>query len=292
MRPISTVTTKKPALPSSHSREDGFADDAIVAHSGAMRRVLARVDSLAAHPVSVCIVGETGTGKELISRTIHRRSRRRDRPFFTVDVTTIPAELFETALFGHVRGAFTGAVDERGGLLAQAHTGTLFIDELGELPLHLQAKLLRVIQSKEFTPVGGSKPVRSDFRLITATNKDLAAMVRRGEFRVDLFYRIAVATLELPPLRDRPEDLPILIATFVRRFARLYGKAVTGLSPRAMRLLTDYSWPGNVRQLQNWIEHAIVLADEPVIDVDALPAAESRPTTGVTNLKVRGWASA
>jgi transcriptional regulator with PAS, ATPase and Fis domain len=267
---------------------DRFADpgnDMIVARSKSMLRALAQLDRLATRPIDVCIVGETGTGKELAARAIHRRSARRHRPFVTIDVTTIPEGLFESALFGHVRGAFTGAVGENQGLVAQADGGTLFLDEIGDLPLHLQAKLLRVIQAREFVRVGGTRPIRSDFRLVTATRRDLSAAVEHGQFREDLYYRVAVATIALPPLRERRDDIPLLIDHFLARLAAAHGKPPLSVSPRALRLLCEHRWPGNVRQLAHCLEQAVVLADGPTIDVDLLaigPARSAPPSTTPT----------
>src|SRR5262249_47327932 len=179
----------------------------------------------------------------------------------TVDCTTIPEGLMESQLFGHVRGAFTGAVEHRQGVFSLAHTGTLFIDELCELGLPLQAKFLRVIQNREFTRVGGTKPVRTDVRLITATNKDPKRQVERGEFREDLYYRVAVVVIHVPPLRERREDLPLLVEHFLRKFSLVYGKSIVGVEPKAMSRLLGMSWPGNVRQLENVLEQAFILAE-------------------------------
>jgi len=211
--------------------------------------------------VNVCIHGESGTGKELIARAIHYASPRRDRPLITLDSTTIPEGLMESHLFGHVRGAFTGATEHREGVFALAHTGTLFIDELGELSPSLQAKLLRVIQTHEFSKVGGSKPIRTDIRLITATNKDLKAAVEQGMFREDLYYRVAVFMIKVPALRERTEDIPRLVDHFLQRFAGLYGKHVTRVAPATLKRMMALPWPGNVRQLENFLEQAVVLAE-------------------------------
>jgi len=211
--------------------------------------------------VNVCIHGESGTGKELIARAIHYASPRRDRPLITLDCTTIPEGLMESHLFGHVRGAFTGATEHREGVFSLAHTGTLFIDELGELSPSLQAKLLRVIQTREFSKVGGSKPIRTDIRLITATNKDLKAAVAQGTFREDLYYRVAVFMIKVPALRERTEDIPRLVDHFLQRFAGLYGKPVTQVAPVTLKRMMALPWPGNVRQLENFLEQAVVLAE-------------------------------
>ena len=226
-----------------------------------MRNIFARIDKVAGGDVNVCIHGESGTGKELIARAIHYASPRRDRPLITLDCTTIPEGLMESHLFGHVKGAFTGATEHREGVFALAHTGTLFIDELGELSPALQAKLLRVIQSREFSKVGGTKSIRTDIRLITATNKDLRAAVAQGTFREDLYYRVAVFMIKVPSLRERIEDIPRLVDHFLQRFAALYGKRVTRVAPVTLKRMMALPWPGNVRQLENFLEQAVVLAE-------------------------------
>ncbi|MGH7346413.1 MAG: sigma-54 interaction domain-containing protein [Candidatus Rokuibacteriota bacterium] len=233
----------------------------IIGESPQMADIFARIAKVAVGDVNVCIHGESGTGKELIARAIHYASPRRDRPLITLDCTTIPEGLMESHLFGHVKGAFTGATEHREGVFALAHTGTLFIDELGELSPALQAKLLRVIQSREFSKVGGAKPLRTDIRLITATNKDLRAAVAQGTFREDLYYRVAVFMIKVPALRERIEDLPRLVEHFLQRFASLYGKRVTRVAPVTLKRMMTLPWPGNVRQLENFLEQAVVLAE-------------------------------
>ena len=233
----------------------------IIGESSQMADIFARIAKVAVGDVNVCIHGESGTGKELIARAIHYASPRRDRPLITLDCTTIPEGLMESHLFGHVRGAFTGATEHREGVFALAHTGTLFIDELGELSPSLQAKLLRVIQTHEFSKVGGSKPIRTDIRLITATNKDLKAAVAQGTFREDLYYRVAVFMIKVPALRERTEDIPRLVDHFLQRFAGLYGKPVTQVAPATLKRMMALPWPGNVRQLENFLEQAVVLAE-------------------------------
>jgi DNA-binding NtrC family response regulator len=233
----------------------------IIGESPQMAEIFARIAKVAVGDVNVCIQGESGTGKELIARAIHYASPRRDRPLITLDCTTIPEGLMESHLFGHVKGAFTGATEHREGVFALAHTGTLFIDELGELSPALQAKLLRVIQSREFSKVGGTKPIRTDIRLITATNKDLRAAVAQGTFREDLYYRVAVFMIKVPSLRERVEDIPRLVDHFLQRFAALYGKRVTRVAPATLKRMMALPWPGNVRQLENFLEQAVVLAE-------------------------------
>ena len=233
----------------------------IIGESPHMADIFARIAKVAVGDVNVCIHGESGTGKELIARAIHYASLRRDRPLITLDCTTIPEGLMESHLFGHVKGAFTGATEHREGVFALAHTGTLFIDELGELSPSLQAKLLRVIQTREFSKVGGTKPLRTDIRLITATNKDLRAAVAQGTFREDLYYRVAVFMIKVPSLRDRTEDIPRLVDHFLQRFAGLYGKRVTRVAPATLKRMMALPWPGNVRELENFLEQAVVLAE-------------------------------
>ena len=214
--------------------------------SAQLGEVLAKIEKVAPGDANVCISGESGTGKELIARAIHAQSARWDRPLVTLDCTAIPEGLMESQLFGHVRGSFTGAVEHRTGFFALAHTGTLFIDEISELSMPLQAKLLRVIQTREFVKVGGSKPTRTDIRLITASNKDLRRAVREGSFREDLYYRIAVVMIEVPPLRVRRGDIGLLVDHFLRKFSAAHHKRVPRLTPRALELLLGAEWPGNV----------------------------------------------
>jgi DNA-binding NtrC family response regulator len=252
-------------------------DSGIIGNSQQLREVLTKIDKVAGGDANVCIMGESGTGKELIARAIHRNSPRRDRPLVTLDCTAIPEGLMESQLFGHRRGSFTGAVEHRNGVFALADTGTLFIDEISELPLPLQAKLLRVIQAHEFVEVGGSQPIQTDIRLITASNKDLREAVADGTFRADLYYRVAVVMIQLPPLRERREDIPQLVRHFLERFSSVHRRPVPAITPRALEMLTSYAWPGNVRQLENCIEQAVVLANEEIIDVDVLSLDHREP---------------
>jgi DNA-binding NtrC family response regulator len=259
----------------------GAGSHGLVGQSPQLGEVLGKIEKVAAGDANVCISGESGTGKELIARAIHEQSARGDRPLVTLDCTAIPEGLMESHLFGHVRGSFTGAVEHRTGFFALAHTGTLFIDEISELSMPLQAKLLRVIQTREFVKVGGSKPTRTDIRLITASNKDLRRAVREGQFREDLYYRIAVVMIEVPPLRARRGDIGLLVEHFVRKFAAAHHKRVPRLTGRAQELLLGAEWPGNVRQLENCIEQAVVLSEHDTIDVDVLPLAEAGGKRGV-----------
>jgi transcriptional regulator with GAF, ATPase, and Fis domain len=240
-------------------------DHEIIGESRQMADIFARIGKAAAGDVNVCIHGESGTGKELIARAIHYASPRSDRPLITLDCTTIPEGLMESHLFGHVKGAFTGAMEHRDGVFTLADTGSLFMDELGELSLPLQAKLLRVIQAREFSKVGGDKVIRTDIRLITATNKDLKVAVEQGTFREDLYYRVAVFMIKVPPLRERPADIPRLTDYFLRRFADHYGKPIAKIAPATLERMIAFPWPGNIRQLENSIEQAVVLAEEGVL---------------------------
>jgi DNA-binding NtrC family response regulator len=261
-RAIQKPTAIAPATSASRTTP---AFHGIVGRSAKLLEIFARVEKVAAGDANVCIVGESGTGKELIARAIHYASPRRDRPLITLDCTTIPENLVESHVLGHVKGAFTGAVEQREGVFSLAHTGTLFIDELCELGLPMQGKLLRVIQNREFVRVGGTKPIRTDVRLITASNKDPKREVERGTFREDLYYRVAVFMITVPPLRERREDIPLLIDHFLSKFSRAYGKAIGAVEPVALRRLVGLPWPGNVRQLENFIEQAIVLAEGDVL---------------------------
>ena len=260
----------------------------IIGQSSQIRDVFAKIEKVAAGSANVCIVGESGTGKELIARAIHYNSDRRDRPLITLDCTAIPEGLMESHLFGHVRGSFTGAVENRDGVFSLAHTGTLFIDEISELSLPLQAKLLRVIQTREFVKVGGSKPIRTDIRLITASNKDLRRAVADGNFREDLYYRIAVVMIQTPPLRDRKGDVPVLVDHFLRKFSTAHRKRIRSVTPQAMELLTSYQWPGNIRQLENCIEQAVVLCESDVVDVGALWLGDTTtPRQADSSIRIR-----
>ncbi|HSZ83496.1 MAG TPA: sigma 54-interacting transcriptional regulator, partial [Polyangia bacterium] len=236
-----------------------------------LAEVLERVSRVASSTTSVLITGETGTGKELVARAIHERSPRRERLLVKVNCAAISSGLVESELFGHEKGAFTGALARRKGRFELAHGGTLLLDEVGELPLDLQAKLLRVLQERELERVGGSETVRVDVRVIAATNRNLVDMVARGTFREDLYYRLNVFPVALPPLRARPRDIAILVHAFVRQFARQAGRRIDGVTPEAMRRLESYRWPGNVRELQNVVERAVILARGRTLGLEALP---------------------
>jgi transcriptional regulator with PAS, ATPase and Fis domain len=221
----------------------------------------------------VLITGESGTGKELIAHALHRGSSRRDRPLIKVNCAAIPKDLVESELFGYERGAFTGAVGSKPGRFELADGGTLFLDEIGEIPVEIQVKLLRALQESEFERVGGIKTLRVDVRLIAATNRDLKALIAEGRFREDLYYRLAVVPIALPPLRDRREDIPLLVAHFIDKYDRRLGKKVTGIEDEALQLLLGYAWPGNIRELENLMERSVLFADGPLILASSLPDA-------------------
>jgi two-component system response regulator AtoC len=254
-------------------------DDGIVGHSEAVRGVLLVARKVARYPSTALITGESGTGKELIARLIHRSSPRAEQPFVAVNCGAIPEALLESELFGHVKGAFTGASTERRGLFEEADGGTLFLDEIGELPPSLQVKLLRVLQEGEIRRVGDNTSRRVDVRVVTATARDLDAEVASGGFRPDLFYRINVVRLHLPPLRERREDVAALVKHFIGVHNERLGLGVTGATPAAMRVLMEYQWPGNIRELENVIERALVLTDRAQIDAEHLPP-QLRATRG------------
>jgi PAS domain S-box-containing protein len=249
----------------------GAAESEVVGLDPGLRRVMETVQRVATTNTNVLITGETGTGKELVARAIHDASSRRERLLVKVNCAAISAGLVESELFGHEKGAFTGAVQRRKGRFELAHGGTLFLDEVGELPPETQVKLLRVLQEREFERVGGSETVRIDVRLIAATNRNLREMVARGRFREDLYYRLAVFPVALPPLRERVADIPLLVRSFLLRFARQAGRPIHDVTPEAMDELVSYRWPGNVRELQNVIERSVILARGPLVDLDALP---------------------
>jgi len=247
----------------------GFAG--IVSRSAAMEKVFATIDKVADYRSTVLLSGESGTGKEMVARALHTRSSRADKPFVAVNCGAIPEALLESELFGHVRGAFTDANRDRIGLFEEANGGTLFLDEIGDMPTALQVKLLRVLQENEIRRVGEGKTRPVDVRVIAASVHDLSERVREGFFREDLYYRLNVLPIHLPPLRERREDIPLLVEHFTERYIEITGAPIEGVSPQAMRVLTDYGWPGNVRELENIIERAVVLSDTAVIGVEALP---------------------
>jgi formate hydrogenlyase transcriptional activator len=238
----------------------GDAFEGIIGRSTPMSAVCQQIKTVAPTGATVLILGETGTGKELIARAIHNLSSRRDHPFIKVNCAAIPAGLIESELFGHERGAFTGAVGRRTGRFELAHGGTLFLDEIGDIPFELQPKLLRVLQEQEFERVGGTQTTRVNVRIVAATSRDLPRMVSAREFRADLYYRLNVFPLNVPALRERPEDIPLLVSHFVDHYSKRMGKTVTKVPIETMNVLSHYQWPGNVRELQNAVERAVILS--------------------------------
>jgi formate hydrogenlyase transcriptional activator len=239
----------------------------IIGKSATLRRVLQQVETVAPTDATVLISGETGTGKELLARAIHQLSSRRPQAFVKLNCAAIPTGLLESELFGHEKGAFTGAITQRIGRFELAHRGTVFLDEIGEMPLELQPKLLRVLQDREFERLGSTRTLRTDARLIAATNRDLAALVEAQQFRADLFYRVNVFPVHVPPLRERPEDIPLLVRHFAQQFARRLGKTIETIPSDTMQGLMRYPWPGNIRELQNIIERAVIVSPGPVLQV-------------------------
>lgn len=270
--------------------DSAASTDELIGDSQPMRTLKTKIFRVAPTARIVLIRGESGSGKELVARALHRAGPRSDRPLLSVNCAAIPADLVESQLFGHVQGAFTSADRDYPGWFQQADTGTLFLDEIGELPLSGQAKLLRVLDGHAFHPVGGQLPVQVDVRVICATNRSLQEMVRSGEFRSDLYYRISAIELELPPLRDRGADLELLIDYFLDHFRRLHGRPQLMLSKPARRLLIDYPWPGNVRQLRNVIDTAVIMAEREMIEPTelALPTAE-RVLGSTASLRIDEW---
>jgi two-component system response regulator AtoC len=255
-------------------RLKGFGE--LVGRSDTMQPVYRLVDAVAQNKSTVLLTGESGTGKELIARTIHQRSALRDAPFVAVNCAGLSETLLDSQLFGHRRGAFTGAISDHDGVFRAATGGTLLLDEVAEIPITLQAKFLRAIQEREVTPLGSSRPVPVDVRLIAATNRDLDTEVRDGRFRQDLFYRLNVVHIALPPLRERREDIPLLVEHFLARYAEQYGMEPRILSPEAAAALQEHDWPGNIRELQNAIERAFALSPSGVIGLADLPPAITR----------------
>ncbi len=243
----------------------------IIGNSEKMKNIYALIESIKNYDTSILILGETGTGKELVARAIHDSSRRKNKPFVPVNCSALPHNLIESELFGHVKGAFTGAIANRPGRFQLAHEGTLFLDEIGTLSIDLQAKLLRSIQEKVVEPLGSDKSVPADVRILAATNRDLSQLVDIDEFREDLYYRLKVMQINLPPLRERNDDIPLLVDHFINRLNRYYNKNVIGVSPSTTQLLKNYLWPGNIRELENSIEHAFILTTGAVIESQTLP---------------------
>jgi two-component system response regulator GlrR len=257
----------------------------IIAKSEKMRQVIDLVTRAAGTDSTVYIQGESGTGKEIIAKAIHLASERKDQAFVALNCAAIPETLLESELFGYEKGAFTGAIRNFKGLLAQANKGTIFFDEVGDMPLSIQAKLLRVLQERQFYPLGAKRSIEVDVRVVVATNKNLEAEIAKGTFREDLFYRIYVIPILLPPLRDRKEDIPALVDHFLKKMARQTRKGVHGLTPMAMQKLMIYDWPGNVRELENTIEYAVAMAPHELITEDLILRDRDIPAEPLVPLK-------
>ncbi|MFL6200269.1 MAG: sigma-54-dependent transcriptional regulator [Thermoanaerobaculia bacterium] len=269
------LTTENKSLREQLRQRFGF--DNIIGKGKPMQQVYELIQLAAPSKSNILVLGESGTGKELVAKAIHHHSRRSHGPFVTVNSGSMPADLLESNLFGHLRGAFTGAVANKKGLFEMATGGSIFFDEIGNIPIDTQSKLLRVIQEKEFMRLGGVETIKVDVRIIAATNADLDAAVQQGMFREDLFYRLNVITVTLPPLRKRTEDIPMLAQHFLAHYARENEKQIRDISPQAMEALLDYHWPGNVRELENVIERAVVLSTGEVLGVDLLPPQVRHP---------------
>jgi Nif-specific regulatory protein len=255
-----TLRTQVGALRRDLARHDRFSE--MVGTAASMTEVFQLMEAAAASAITVLIVGETGTGKELVARGIHNAGARAEAPFLAINCAAMPEHLLESELFGHRRGSFTGALRDNPGLFRAAHGGTVFLDEIGDMPLAMQAKLLRVLEEEEVVPIGESFPVKVDVRVLSATNRDLRAEIKRGTFREDLYYRLAVFPIRVPPLRERLEDVPVLAERFLKSAAERHHKRIAGFDDAAMRVLTAFDWPGNVRELQNEIERAVALTRE------------------------------
>ena len=250
----------------------------IIGSSKAISSVLDLVSKVAGNDVTVLITGESGTGKEMVATAINSESQRRNKPYLKMNCAAIPSELLESQLFGHERGAFTGAISRQEGCFERANGGSLFLDEIGDMSMMTQTKLLRVLQEQEFERIGGSNTIKVDVRIMAATNKSLLEEIKKGRFREDLYYRLNVVEIHIPPLRERIEDIPEIVESFLNEFKEKYNKPDIGISSNAMSVLTAYSWPGNVRELRNVIERATVLSRSTVIEADDFPEKIRKPS--------------
>jgi DNA-binding NtrC family response regulator len=257
------------------SQHDRFGE--IIGKSAPMQEIYQVIEAVSQNKSNVLLSGENGTGKELVARTLHNKGPLAAKPFLAINCGALSETLLESQLFGHRKGSFTGAIEDHEGVFQAADGGTLFLDEISEIPLPLQVKFLRAIQEKEVTPLGSTRPVRVDVRIIAATNRDLEDAVKRGTFRTDLFYRLNVVPIHLPALRERRDDIPLLVEHFVQDFSRVYGIGAKRVTPEAMRRIIEYAWPGNIRELQNAIERAFALSSEPEITLRDLPPAVAPP---------------
>jgi len=257
----------------------------ILGRSKAVQALREKIDKISSCKVNVLISGESGTGKEIAARAIHYLSYKVGKPFIPVNCGAIPESLFENELFGHMKGAFTDAGLKQIGLVKEAEGGTLFLDEIGVITPYIQAKLLRLLQDKEYRPIGGSIHHKADLRIIAATNTDLRSLVKQGRLRKDLFYRLNVVSLHMPPLKERVEDIPILVEHFINRYSREYDKPIEGLSKDAMKAFMSYSWPGNIRELENKIQQIVVMSTTPVINIEAIESTLSEPISKENKLE-------
>ena len=273
---IETALVSEPLHPPS----DTFHE--IIGKSSKMREIFKLIERIAPTQANVLIQGESGTGKELVARAVHKLSKAAGGKFIPINCSAIPEPLFESEVFGHTKGAFTGATANKPGLLSEAHQGSAFLDEVGELTPLIQTKLLRVLQEREFKPVGGTEDIKVDMRIISATNRDLEAEVIDGNFREDLYYRLAVVPIRVPPLRERRGDIPLLVDHFLEKYAKLFGKDITGLSSYAMEVLTEYDFPGNVRELENIIERGVALENSNIILPESLTLSTRRREAKLT----------
>jgi len=270
-RALETGSLRRTNLDLRRQLDERFGFEGLVGHSPAMKRIFDILRQVAPTTATVLILGDSGTGKELIARAVHNNSNRKDGPFVAVNCAALSEGLIESELFGHTKGAFTGAISAKEGRIVYADGGTLFLDEVGDMPLSTQAKLLRVLETREVLPVGGNQTRKVDVRLVAATNRDLGAMAKRGEFREDLLFRLKVVTIDLPPLRDRAGDVPMLVDHFISELATQHGRNVRGITPEARTLLVRYDWPGNVRELRNVIENMVLLARGEVLGIEDVP---------------------
>ena len=259
--------------------------EGIVGQSSALRHVLNLVETVAPSDSTVLLLGETGTGKELIARAIHERSRRKDRTFVKLNCAAIPTGLLESELFGHERGAFTGAIAQKIGRLELADQGSLFLDEVGDIPLEVQPKLLRALQEREFERLGSNRTKKVDVRLVAATNRDLEKMMENREFRSDLYYRLNVFPIRIPPLRERPEDIPLLVRYFTQKYGRLMNKEIETIPAAAMRKLSSWHWPGNIRELENFIERSVILTHGKALEAPIAELSNNGRTTPVAGTR-------
>jgi len=276
-----TAKVKKEEPPLTRANTDAKAPgfEGIIGNSHLLLNVFDQITQVAPFDTAVLILGESGTGKERIADCIHNLSPRKGKALVKVNCATLPATLIESELFGHEKGSFTGAIDKRTGKFEQANGGTIFLDEIGEMPVDLQVKLLRVLQEKEIEPIGSRSTIKINVRVITATNRNLEKEVAEGRFRLDLYYRLNVFPIELPPLRERTEDIPSLANHFINYYNHKAGKKITGLSDKVLKNMTTYSWPGNIRELENLIERSVLLAKGTVIEEIALPAIQKKGST-------------